>query len=57
MNSLFDILENAGINTQEEHKTNILEDIDLNWTVNKEKLILPDGTDSGFFGIVRQGLF
>ena len=53
-NNLFNILQNAGISTQEAAKVDILEKYGLNWQVKKEKLTLPCGTDSGFYGIVRQ---
>lgn len=31
----------------------ILDQFGLNWTVSKQKLMLPNGNESGFFGIVR----
>lgn len=56
-NNLFNfdqLLENAGISTHEAAKTDILDSYGLNWTVEKEKLYLPNNLDSGFYGIVRQ---
>lgn len=52
--NLFEMLEQNGINTETNQKSVILSDIGLDWEVKKEKLILPDGTDSGFYGVVRQ---
>lgn len=34
----------------------LLDRYNLNWTVSKQSLTLPNGTDSGFFGIVRDDI-
>ena len=52
------VLENALTDIHQEQKvenTNtMLDKFHLNWRVSKQPLILPSGTDSGFFGIVRE---
>jgi len=51
--NLTDILSSNGISTIGETSQDLLSKFKLNWQVEKQPLILPNGTDSGFFGIVR----
>ena len=58
-NLVNDILSNvfSGIKVSNEQNTekvsDILDRFDLRWSVSKQNLLLPDGTETKFFGIVR----
>jgi phage/plasmid-like protein (TIGR03299 family) len=49
-----DLLKNSGIQTIEQTSIELLKKFGLNWNVAKLPLSLPDGSDSGFFGITRE---
>jgi hypothetical protein len=53
MENLNNILSSAGITTRQESTEELLAKFKLNWTVEKQNLILPDGTPTPFYGVVR----
>lgn len=52
--TLDQILASSGVTTQQETTKELLEKYGLNWNVSKQPLILPSGSESGFYGIVRE---
>lgn len=51
--NLNDILTSNGISTIETTSHDLLSKYGLNWKVEKQPLLLPNGTNTGFYGIVR----